>query len=245
MGRTQENELESAVSIALDVIARGKQGTNLNAFVDVVLTEAAEKTKGSGLDGAAQAADDALIELDRQEAEQRKAIRRKRILILEAAVRQHMLRRDAAAVVELIERLIAEEHATERPAWHLGFRVQYDEYRIEGEDKGLNFSLEIAIECARRMIATARDSDERGTAAILLGTVLSRLGERESGTAWLEEAVNIFHAALEEWTRERVPLDWARTQNSLGFPLRTLGERESGAARLEAAISAYRAALEE
>ena len=71
------------------------------------------------------------------------------------------------------------------------------------------------------------------------------LGERESGTARLEEAVAAYRAALEERTRERVPLDWATTQNNLGTALRTLGERESGTARLEEAVAAYRAALEE
>ena len=71
------------------------------------------------------------------------------------------------------------------------------------------------------------------------------LGERESGTARLEEAVAAYRAALEEWTRERVPLEWATTQNNLGNALRTLGERESGTARLEEAVAAYRAALEE
>ncbi len=33
---------------------------------------------------------------------------------------------------------------------------------------------------------------------------------RESGTARLEEAVVAYRAALEEYSRERVPLDWAR-----------------------------------
>ena len=59
------------------------------------------------------------------------------------------------------------------------------------------------------------------------------LGERESGTARLEEAVAAYRAALEEWTRERVPLDWAMTQNNLGNALssaRRAGERD-GAAR--------------
>ena len=72
-----------------------------------------------------------------------------------------------------------------------------------------------------------------------------RSGERESGTARLEEAVAAYRAALEEWTRERVPLDWAMTQNNLGTALRRSGERESGTARLEEAVAAYRAALEE
>ena len=52
-----------------------------------------------------------------------------------------------------------------------------------------------------------------------LGNALATLGERESGTARLEEAVAAFHAALEEGTRERFPLDWAMTQNNLGNAL--------------------------
>jgi tetratricopeptide (TPR) repeat protein len=64
-------------------------------------------------------------------------------------------------------------------------------------------------------------------------------GERESRTARLEQAVAAFRAALEERTRERVPLDWARTQNNLGTALARLGERESGTARLEEAVAAF------
>jgi tetratricopeptide (TPR) repeat protein len=66
-----------------------------------------------------------------------------------------------------------------------------------------------------------------------------------SGTARLEQAVEAFRAALQEWTRERVPLQWAMTQMNLGNALRTLGERESGTARLEQAVDAFRAALQE
>ena len=78
-----------------------------------------------------------------------------------------------------------------------------------------------------------------------LGNALERLGERESGTARLEEAVSAYRAALEERTRERVPLDWAGTQNNLGNALLRLDERESSTTRLEEAVTAYREALEE
>ena len=66
-----------------------------------------------------------------------------------------------------------------------------------------------------------------------------------SGTARLQEAVAAYRTALEEWTRERVPLQWAKTQNNLGNALRALGERESGTARLQEAVAAYESALEE
>jgi hypothetical protein len=45
-------ELEHAVEIALDVIARGERGGNEDAFVSTVLAEVAEKTRNNDLDGA-------------------------------------------------------------------------------------------------------------------------------------------------------------------------------------------------
>jgi tetratricopeptide (TPR) repeat protein len=72
-----------------------------------------------------------------------------------------------------------------------------------------------------------------------LGIVLATLGVRESGTKRLEEAVEAYRAALQERTRERVPLQWAATQNNLGSALWMLGERESGTKRLEEAAASF------
>jgi hypothetical protein len=71
------------------------------------------------------------------------------------------------------------------------------------------------------------------------------LGEQSGEQEWLHHAIVTYREALAERTRERVPLDWAMTQNNLGNALLRLGERESGTARLEEAVAAYRAALEE
>ena len=84
-----------------------------------------------------------------------------------------------------------------------------------------------------------------GADADNLGNALETLGERESGTARLEEAVAAYRDALQERPRDRVPLQWAQTQNNLGLALETLGARESGTARLEEAVAAYRDALQE
>ena len=59
-----------------------------------------------------------------------------------------------------------------------------------------------------------------------LGSALWRLGERESGTAKLEEAVAAYREALKEWTRERVPLDWAGSYGNEGVTLMVLAERQ-------------------
>ena len=72
-----------------------------------------------------------------------------------------------------------------------------------------------------------------------------RLGEQRGDNALLAEAVAAYREALTEWTRERVPLDWAMTQTNLGNALLRLGAHESGSARLEEAVAAYREALTE
>jgi tetratricopeptide (TPR) repeat protein len=78
-----------------------------------------------------------------------------------------------------------------------------------------------------------------------IGGITWRLGEREGSTARLHDAISAYRDALLERTRERLPLDWAMTQNNLGNALWKIGERESGTARLEEAVNAFRNALEE
>ena len=91
----------------------------------------------------------------------------------------------------------------------------------------------------------AVESPRRASLHMALGVALATLGERESGTEHLEQAVAAFTEVLKERTRERVPLDWAATQSNLGAALMILGERESGTERLEQAVAAFTEALKE
>jgi tetratricopeptide (TPR) repeat protein len=238
-------ELERAVEIAIDVIAHGARSSNEDALVNAVLAEVAKKIQNNDLDGGAKTIADALAEIDRREAAQRETAQRERVALLDAAVKQHTLRRDAVAVAAQIEHSVAVQHATERPSWHPAFQTRYDEYLEDGEAKGINFSLEVAIECARRMRDTASDEEARSAATLLLGNALWTLGQRESGSARMLEAVAAYREALTVRTRERVPLDWATTQNNLGVALWKLGEHDSSTERLEEAVTAYRDALQE
>jgi hypothetical protein len=58
-----------------------------------------------------------------------------------------------------------------------------------------------------------------------LGVALSTLGERENGTARLDDAVTAFRDALEEWTREREPHWHAIAQRNLASCLVLLAQR--------------------
>jgi tetratricopeptide (TPR) repeat protein len=119
---------------------------------------------------------------------------------------------------------------------------------LQGAECGDNNALRASIGRFKRLVEmTPRERAPRDWVNVQnqLGNVLWSLGERESGTAKLEEAVFAFREALKEQTRERVPLQWAMTQNNLGSVLWRLGERESGTAMLEEAAFAYREALKE
>jgi tetratricopeptide (TPR) repeat protein len=70
-------------------------------------------------------------------------------------------------------------------------------------------------------------------------------GDEKGDNAVLAQAIGIYRDVLRESIRERMPLDWAMTQNNLGIALAKLGEREDSTRRLEEAVTAYREALKE
>jgi hypothetical protein len=76
-----------------------------------------------------------------------------------------------------------------------------------------------------------------------LGNALQILGERESGTARLEEAVVAYRDALKERTRGRVPLEWAATSGNQGVALMHLAERTKDTATAETAVQQIEDAL--
>jgi tetratricopeptide (TPR) repeat protein len=237
-------ELTAAVEIAVEVSEKGARPSNFGDLVDTVLAGIAVKTRTGDLEGAAREADQGFAEWERAEAERRAASVRSGIALLEAGLEQDILRRDASGAARRVQRIVALEHLDDASRFQV-MRERQDAFYERGRDKGVNFDLLIAIEIARIALGSAKDALQRGATLNDLGEALRSLGERESGTARLEEAVTAYRDALKEYTRGRVPLDWAMTQNNLGNALCLLGERESGTARLEEGITAYRDALKE
>ena len=87
--------------------------------------------------------------------------------------------------------------------------------------------------------------DERGLLQRSYAVAELAIGDQHGDPDALGRAVAAYRYALTEFTRERVPLEWARTQANLGVALFILGERESGTERLKAAAAAFREALKE
>ena len=90
--------------------------------------------------------------------------------------------------------------------------------------------------CATFVCGSARYFEGRitfGTEGTLL---FATNGNRESGTARLRDAVAAYREALKEYTRERVPLDWAMSTGNQGVALMWLAKRRSDAAMARMAL---------
>jgi tetratricopeptide (TPR) repeat protein len=228
---TALRELERALTLAAQMRDQAALPSNTGDQVTEVLRRLSELNDQNRLDDGADLIADELARIDAQKAR-----------LYDAAIDQDILRRNARSAARwLVERLKAENP----PDPFEALRALQDDWYVRGRDGGLNFEAEVAIHLAHASRAHATTLDPRGTALNNLGNTLVTLGQREPGTARLEDAVAAYRAALEERTRDRVPLDWAMTQTNLGSALQTLGQREHGTARLEDAVTSYRAPLEE
>ena len=76
-----------------------------------------------------------------------------------------------------------------------------------------------------------------------LGNALRALGQQESGTARLEEAIAAFREALQVSTRERVPLEWAMSTGNQGLAFMLLAERRRDAEMAKLAVQQIEAAF--
>ncbi|WP_439123821.1 tetratricopeptide repeat protein [Marivita sp.] len=225
---------------ALEIAAKQPTSGNLDADVDAIIVKARAYRDDGLMEDAARTLAEAL---EAEEAEEERRAAGIDVLIREG-INQAILMRDvekaAALVVRQVEREVSE--AFPRLA---KLMKETNAWIDRGRDRGLAFDLEVAVRLSDSLISLANEPDHRAATHVIQGIALSTLGQRESGTARLEEAAAAYRTALEDYTREREPMNWAMTQNNLGIALSTLGERESGTARLEEAVAAYRAALEE
>jgi hypothetical protein len=220
-------ELTRLVQIGINVVASGQRRNQPDTFIGGVLKEVAEKTRQGDLNAGVQVIERALAQLDGDETVLPETARQRRITLCDAGIKQQTLCRDAGGVAAQVERLIAVEHGADRAAWHPEFRARFEDYRADGEENGVGFSLMVAAACARRILNAAIDQDERGSAGFLLGDTLSRLGRRETGNERLAEAVTAYSDALKEWTREQDARQRAVTQEHLDT-VRALIDERSG-----------------
>jgi len=97
-----------------------------------------------------------------------------------------------------------------------------------GEHQGDVTTLSQAIETYESLLAEGNNLEGTGIKkAFILDSYAQTLklsGEREGGTKKLDQAVVAYREALEEWTREDAPLDWAGVQMNLAMRFWLLGK---------------------
>jgi hypothetical protein len=233
-------ELVRAVEVATRVQAEGAAGSKPGDFVDEVLRRVAALNAEGRIDEGQAVVAAALADARNHRAKATAALLR----ALRLAEQQSVLARDAGAVAAaVLERL--EVELPERAARFAALRAEQDGWYERGRDRGLALDLDVAIRLAEATFGVAAGADDRGAALNDLGIALRDAAAQRGDAALLARAGAAFRLALEELTRDRVPLDWATTQNNLGTALWTLGERSGTEADLRAAVGAYRLALEE
>ncbi|MEM6728120.1 MAG: helix-turn-helix transcriptional regulator [Pseudomonadota bacterium] len=229
-------QIQELIPIALRIQEEDRTRSNHPDFIEDVLREAAALARTRDY---AKGIDRLTAALKEEQAE----TKAKQVRLLDRAIDLARLDGDAERAAELIIKKADVETGGRADVETL--RAIKIELSDIGRDKGILLEQRIAIALAQAILPRAIGSDEKGAVLNSLGVTLQELGARESGTDRLEDAVFAYKAALEEYTRDRVPLQWAMTQNNLGNALQTLGARESGTGRLEDAVTAYKAALEE
>jgi tetratricopeptide (TPR) repeat protein len=236
-------EVSHAVDVAMGVVAEGSSGSS-DQLLDEVLKRVADKTKANNPQGATREAEEGFARWEKEEGERRANATATGVTLLEAALKTDLLRFDTAAAAGRVENIASLQHPDDPQALFIAVRTRQNQFLEEGDNKGVNLSLAVAVAIARRAVVLARNPDQRGDSLNDHGVALASLGGREGGEDKLEEAVRSLRGALEERPRERVPLVWAQSQMNLGVALETLGKLENGTQQLEEAVRACRASLE-
>jgi len=241
----KQRAVRNAIEIYEKEIAGRPVDSNLDDIVSRALSRAKEQVD-KGQSGLARATlHRAAEEMRREEEELRERFEAGATALYNQARDIALVMYDGDAAAEAVLALAQSIHGTNLAKVAQFMSSEAGALYEYGRDRGSNVHLVAAIALRRELATPTASTSEPGAAHNNLGNALATLGERESGTARLEEAVAAYRAALEEYAREQVPLDWAVTQNNLGNALAMLGERESGPARLEEEVAAYRVALEE
>ena len=200
-------ELQNVMEIAVRVQEDGHKTSNHGDFVDEVMRRVAEfAAEGEYTSASAKIAEALGDEVAASEARQ--------LHLIGKGIDIALLDGDSVGAAKLLVRN-ADMEAGGQVAFG-DIRALQESYYLTGRDKGIALDLKVSIHLAQITLDRATIADERGTALNDLAISLRTLGERDSDTVRLEQAVEAYQRALEERTQDRVPMNWAATQNNLG-----------------------------
>lgn len=237
--------LESFVSEFLKLKADLARSTNADSDVAMAQSQALDLMDAGDLDGARLLISDALTR--RRELHQQSA-RETAMLLAERGRIDVMQVRYPSAIAAYEEATAAVEGFDDEAArgyLYLLVAALLGQGDVLGDKAALDRAIVVIETRALPLTSPDRDPVEWGQFQGQLGVALHLIGERESITHNLDQAVAAHQAALKVLTRGLAPRAWAKAQNNLGIALTALGKREGSAKRLRSAAVAFRSALEE
>ena len=114
----------------------------------------------------------------------------------------------------------------------------------KGDNDAFDQSLKLYDEVMTYLDGQPND-DQWAEVSTEFGEALFTYGQRRlDDTEYLDDAQHAFEATLKIWSKDKEPVDWARTQNNLGNVLATKGDQAQDPQLWQQAQAAYVAALE-
>ncbi len=223
------------------LIEEGRTASNLPDSVDAVEKRIADQVEAGEFDAADHIAIDALSEWrDQQEAQTAAGAS-----LIDAAIRTARLNADDLGVAaDRIAALECEKLTVKHGHLHaVASAHRLSDYRERIELRADGLDVQIALRLVDRVTLNLPSGEDAAAINDSCGSLHARLNALGL-SGQLDLAISAFRRALEERTQDRVPLDWATTQNNLGNAYLTKAERGDDAA-LDLAITAYELALEE
>ena len=171
-------------------------------------------------------------DLEREERERHREQEERRAIYVERVTALYNRERDIAlasydgeAAAEAVIALAETVHGVDRAGVYKALKAEAQAHYQYGRNRCSNVHLVAAIALSRKLLDVASSDDGRGAAHVWLGNALLALGERESGTARLDEAVAAYREALKERTPEAAPYCHDQTQENLAICLALLEQR--------------------
>lgn len=242
---TAISELNNALDEYLRIRSKAGIRNNFADEIDQAINRVQAKIAANDFDGALAQGEAEYQLLEEREAELSAA----KIRLAETNIAAARIAYDATTMARWITAKLALEQGLKQVTADQ-LRAAQDLWYEKSRKYGSHLDMDVAIALARLSIRASDDPILIASGQNDLGIALKVQGERlreETGLRLLSESVTAFRAALEVYTRDAKPVEWAITQNNLGSVLRVQGSRlggEAGQILLGEAVTAYRAALE-
>jgi len=230
--------LRQALEMAAADRAAGRLSNSVPEAVDQMIAVVDAANDEQRFDDAAAAIRAEVAASEDREAQEQSA----RLRLFEKGILQARFTRDADMAAEFeLARINLE--VSDDVTRYFRLSEMRDEWHERGEKAGLNFDLKVAIALARLAIALAQGRRQRGNAMQGLGNGLVRLGDRESSSAHLDEALGVYQDMLKEFSGPKDRSIQASAFHGIGNTRSALGQRDSSPDNLRRAEKSFRAAL--